>query len=337
MSRQLVTTPPSDAGMGSLLTTASVPQADRLNFWREVVCRTIAGVDATPLENEGCYAGSIQARAIPLACMPGFDLLNVEADPQRVRRTRQLISAQTEGAWLLMIQREGTCDIRQGAGEATLVPGDIGFLDTSRPYEVVFPRSFAQSIVKMPTLLFRELFSGRDIAGTALPGDHALTAIARYNLLLLEQFAATIDPKLLPAVANRAIDHLALAARAPQDGVRDIRREVYALHFERASLHIEEHLRDPSLSVERIADAIGLSSGHLQEIFRERSGHTIADYVRHRRLAMCRRDLADASLVCDSITSIAFRWGFSESSSFSRAFRNAFKITPRQYRQNGGH
>jgi Helix-turn-helix domain len=43
---------------------------------------------------------------------------------------------------------------------------------------------------------------------------------------------------------------------------------------------------------------------------------------------MCRRDLADATLRRDSITSIAFRWGFSESSSFSRAFRNAFGLRP---------
>jgi AraC-like DNA-binding protein len=52
---------------------------------------------------------------------------------------------------------------------------------------------------------------------------------------------------------------------------------------------------------------------------------------------MCRRDLADASLGRDSITSIVFRWGFSESSSFSRAFRNAFQITPRQYRRVSRH
>jgi AraC-like DNA-binding protein len=331
--------PLNQARTGVLLTTASVPEVDQLGFWREVVCRTIAGVDASPLDRKSSYAGTIQARSIPLTDRPGFDLLNVKADPQRVNRTRQLINAQTEGAWLLMIQKKGTCDISQGSAQITLVPGDIGFLDTSRPYEVIFPKIFAQSIVKLPTLLFRELLPrGRDIAGTALPGGDALTAIARYNLILLERLASAIDPKLLPAVANRAIDHLALAARALFDGTtRDIRRDAYAFHFERASLYIAEHLSDKKLSVERIADAIGISSGHLQEIFRESSGHTIADYVRQQRLAMCRRDLADASLRHDSITSIAFRWGFSESSSFSRAFRNAFRITPRQYRQASDH
>src|SRR5580692_8948028 len=111
---------PSDYGkLAGLLTTASVPAADRLNFWREVVCHTIAGVEATPLADERAYAGAIWTRSIALAHRQSFDLVHVEADPQRVSRTRQLISAQTEGSWLLMVQKQGSCSIRQGNQEAT--------------------------------------------------------------------------------------------------------------------------------------------------------------------------------------------------------------------------
>jgi AraC-like DNA-binding protein len=328
-------TPSNSAAMEGLLTTASVPEADRLNFWREVVCHTIAGVEATPLAEQNAYAGAIRTRSIPLARRESFDLLHVEADPQSVRRTRQLISAQTEGSWLLMIQRQGCCTIRQGTEQATLLPGDIGFLDTTRPYEVVFPQRFGQSIVKMPMPLFDDLFSNnRDIAGTSMPGGKALTAIARHNLILLENFASEIEPRLIPTVADRAMDYLSLAVRARfEDGGRHTRSAVAAFHFERAVLYVAEHLADPLLCVEKIARATGLSSGHLQEIFHIRAGTTIAEYVRQQRLARCRRDLADPSLVDASITAIAFRWGFSESSSFSRAFRNAFQTSPRRYRQ----
>jgi AraC-like DNA-binding protein len=328
-------TPSNSAEMGGLLTTASVPAPDRLNFWREVVCHTIAGVEATPLAKENAYAGAIRTRSIALAHRQSFDLLHVEADPQRVSRTRQLIGAQTEGSWLLMIQKQGSCSIRQGNQEATLAPGDIGFLDTTRPYEVVFPQRFGQSILKMPVLLFDDIFpKNRGLAGTGLSGDKALTAIARHNLILLETFASEIEPRLIPAVADRAIDYLSLAVRTSFD---DARRPTHsaacAFHFERATLYVAQHLGDPLLSVEKIARAIGLSSGHLQEVFRAGSGTTIAEYVRRQRLARCRRDLADPSLINCSITSIAFRWGFSESSSFSRAFRNAFRTSPRRYRQ----
>jgi AraC-like DNA-binding protein len=177
----------------------------------------------------------------------------------------------------------------------------------------------------------------RHVAATGPPAelilaratDDALTAIARQNIVLLERFVSAIDPIFLPAAANRALDHLALAARfffGGHAGQRD--HGVSASYFASACAYIAKALGDPFLSVEQIAEAIAISSGHRQQIFRQSSGSTVGEYVREQRLACCRRDLADACLIHQSITSIAFRWGFSESSSFSRAFRHALQNKP---------
>jgi AraC-like DNA-binding protein len=225
--------------------------------------------------------------------------LHVVADPQRVNRTRELINMQAEEAWLLMLQEhDGTCSILQGDQQSTLAPGDIGFLDTSRPYEVLFPKTFRQSILKVPASLFKDIIPlRRDVAGMALAGSYPLTAIARINILMLERLAHTISPNLLPAAAERAIDHLSLAMRARLDD-SPIRRDrgASARHFARASLYIGDHLRDSTLSVERVANATGISPGHLHEVFRRVTGGTIGDYIRTQRLDRCRRDLADQSL-----------------------------------------
>lgn len=321
-----------------VLTTASVPKPQRLAFWRDYVCQTIAGVDARPLSDESPYAGRIHSQTIPLARASAFDLLQVKADAQRVSRTSELISIRTEDSWLLMIQDLGTCSIAQGGREAALVAGDMAFLDTSRPYEVTFPQTFRQTIVKVPAALFRDLFPmRRDVAGMALSGGDALVQIARYNLLLLDRLAPEIDPALLAAAAERAADHLALAMRAHLDGGIDRSiGDASALHFARASDHIGDHLRDPALSVQSIARALGLSASHLHEVFRTTAAMTVGEYIRRHRLAQCRRELADHSLRHQSITSIAFRWGFSEASSFSRAFRTAFATSPRHFRKSQG-
>jgi AraC-like DNA-binding protein len=319
---------------GRLVTTASVPAERRLAFWREVVCQTIAGVEAKPLTNRRTYDGRIHSRPVRLQDFRHFDLLHVVADPQRVHRTRELIDLQAEEAWLLMLQEHGTCSIQQGDQRSTLAPGDIGFLDTSRPYEVLFPRTFRQSILKVSASLFNDVIPmRRDVAGMALAGSDPLTAIARANLLMLERFAHTISPILLPAAAERAIDHLGLAMRARLDDGPIRRERGAAHHFARASLYIIDHLRDSALSVERIAKAVGISTGHLHEVFRKATGATIGDYIRGQRLERCRRDLADESLRHQSITFIAHRWGFSEASSLSRAFRAAYQTSPRRYRQ----
>jgi AraC-like DNA-binding protein len=324
------------AGLVSVLSTASVADVDRLDFWREVVCRTIAGVEAMALVRHRPYSGLIRAQTIPLAHLPNFDLIQVEADPQFVSRTKKLIG-RTEGAWLLMIQEEGVCEVGQGDRRTKLSPGDIGFLDTSRPYEVTFPQSFRQSILKMPMALFRDLApKGDDMAGAALPGGETLTAIARQNLLMLRHGATAIESIFLPAAANCAIDHLGLAMRATRHNeARKIVAHSISGYVARADVYISGHLHDSELSLQQVARSVGISSGYLQQLYRAAKGSGIGQAIHDRRLAKCRKDLADPSLARESVTSIAFRWGFSESSSFSRAFRRAFGMSPRQYRQLG--
>jgi AraC-like DNA-binding protein len=325
------------AGLIGMLSTGSVAESERLGFWREVVCRTIAGVEATALVRSRPYSGSIQTQSIPLAHLPNFDLIHVEADAQFVTRTRKLID-QTEGAWLLMIQEEGVCNVVQGGRSTRLAPGDIGFLDTSRPYKVTFPESFKQSILKMPAALFRDIAPrNNDPAGTTLPGGLALTAIARQNLLFLQRSAGAIEPIFLPAAANCAIDHLALAMRATlrRRAAGDIARSVISDHVARANAYIMDNLHDADLSVEDVARSVGLSAGHLQQLYRAATSLTIAQSILDQRLAKCRKELADPSLSQESVTKIAFRWGFAESSSFSRSFRRTFGMSPRQFRQLG--
>jgi AraC-like DNA-binding protein len=323
------------AAVAGILSTGSVPEPDRLDFWRDVVCRTIAGVEATALDRNRPYRGWIRTQSIPLAHLADFDVIEVEADAQLVSRTSKLIG-RSDGAWLLMIQQEGHCEVGQGERKTTLVPGDIGFLDTSRPYDVAFPVAFRQSILKMPALLFRDLAPrGADLAGFSLPGGQALTAIARQNLLFLEHATTVVEPAFLPAAASCAIGHLALAMRATLRGMnRDHAGRTAADHVARADAFIADHLHDAELSVEQVARSIGISSGHLQQLYRTATELTVAHAIRERRLAACRRQLADPSLIEESITSIAFRWGFSESSSFSRAFRKSFGTSPRQYRNH---
>jgi AraC-like DNA-binding protein len=326
--------PGAATGLVGMLSTRSVAESDRLDFWREVVCRTIAGVEATALVSDQPYSGSIRTQSIPLAHLPNFDLIEVEADAQFVTRTKKLID-QSEGAWLLMIQEEGVCEVGQGTRKTKLSPGDIGFLDTSRPYEVTFPRRFRQSILKMPALLFRDIAPrGDDLAGAALSGAQALTAIARQNLLLLEHNAAVIEPSFLAAAANSCLGHLSLAMRATRrDEGRQIAGPAISDHVARANVYISQNLHDAGLSVERVASSIGISAGYLQQLYRAAKNLSVAQSILDQRLANCRRELADPSLAEESITSVAFRWGFSESSSFSRAFRRTFGLSPRQYRQ----
>ncbi len=100
----------------------------------------------------------------------------------------------------------------------------------------------------------------------------------------------------------------------------------------RVCLYIDQQLDNPDLNVGEAAKANGLSVRYLQKLF-EAQGETFAAYIRRRRLDHCRADLADIRNASVSITSICFRWGFSDAASFSRAFSDAFGLSPRAFRR----
>ncbi|GAB2620489.1 hypothetical protein GCM10027168_60690 [Streptomyces capparidis] len=99
----------------------------------------------------------------------------------------------------------------------------------------------------------------------------------------------------------------------------------------RVHAFIDQHLGDPALGPEAIAAAHGISTRHLHRLFAEHD-RTVAAWIRHRRLECCRDDLADPQLAARPIQSIAAQWGFTGPAQFSRAFRAAYGVSPREHR-----
>jgi AraC-like DNA-binding protein len=97
---------------------------------------------------------------------------------------------------------------------------------------------------------------------------------------------------------------------------------------------VRAHLADPALRPAEVAADAQISVRHLHRLF-ARSGITVSDWIRERRLQACRQDLSNPRLYDQSITDIAFSWGFSDSAHFSRSFKKMFGVSPRQFRSTG--
>jgi AraC-like DNA-binding protein len=95
--------------------------------------------------------------------------------------------------------------------------------------------------------------------------------------------------------------------------------------YVRAQAYIREHLRDPDLSIDRISAALGCTKRYLHMLFSER-GMTVSDYIWSARLQHCRQELETHA--GKTITDVAFSWGFSSSSHFSRVFRKCYGVVP---------
>lgn len=87
---------------------------------------------------------------------------------------------------------------------------------------------------------------------------------------------------------------------------------------------------DEALTLQVLAERLGYSEFHTTRKFKEISGMTFKDYLRHRKLAFALKEIRDSE---KSILKIAVDYGFSSHEAFTRAFKAAYGVTPGQYRK----
>lgn len=88
---------------------------------------------------------------------------------------------------------------------------------------------------------------------------------------------------------------------------------------------------DESITLSALAELLGYSEYHTSRKFSEISGMTLRDYIRCRKLAFALKEIRDSE---SGIMEIAVKYGFSSNEAFTRAFRNAYGVTPSAYRRN---
>ena len=84
------------------------------------------------------------------------------------------------------------------------------------------------------------------------------------------------------------------------------------------------HNLNGDLSVENLASRYYVSKYHLMRKFKEETGYTLHNYIINKRLLMARTLISQGM----PVTKAALESGFSEYSTFSRAYRKQFKASP---------
>jgi AraC-like DNA-binding protein len=126
------------------------------------------------------------------------------------------------------------------------------------------------------------------------------------------------------------LDLLCLALEDDPRAIGSRMSSVRLAHLARIERYVRRNLARPSMTIEEIACANGVSVRYLHDLF-TKSGTSIGQWIRLLRLEAAFNDL-QAARRKETIAEIAYRWGFGGQAQFSRQFKAHFGTTPRALR-----
>lgn len=257
--------------------------------------------------------------------------VQVGRDGHAVERTIEHIEG-SQGSYIkLSLQVSGTGVLVQDGRDAVLRPGDVAIYDTSRPYTLAFDGPMESVIIMFPRLLLpvpAEVISR--LTAITLPRDRGVARLVGPFLTQLGDNLDTLSGSTGLRVVHSTIDLITtmLGSDLPltAEGGDQHAARLYGIHS-----FIDANLSSADLDPDAVAAAAFISTGHLHALFRSQ-GHTVSELIRARRLEHVRRDLEDPLLVGRSIAAIASSWGYPDAAHFSKVFKSACGVSPREYR-----
>jgi AraC family transcriptional activator of tynA and feaB len=303
--------------MSVAFTTHDLHPRDRIPFWVDVATQTYFrhGFNARPESFVASVYGTTLGNLVLSTCSCG---------PCDVSRTPSDVSHDGIDDIILGVRLSGRSILSRDEGDLVVDPGTIYLQDVGRPLEINFLTQSKSIFVNIPRQALRARI-GDGITGKTVSTQTPVAGLAAEFLTMLATRTDALEEPVQARLAEQALDLIALALTA-SDGTPKL-SSPRASALLRLKMVINARLSDPSLKPADAAAAAGISVRYANDLLAEEN-LSIERYILKRRLARCRSALEDPLQAQRMIGEIAFSWGFSDHSHFTRRFRSEFGMSP---------
>jgi AraC-like DNA-binding protein len=298
--------------------TAGLPAEQRLELWEGHNEDALIGLRCRLLT-----ATALEATETNLQ-VDRLHLARVRGSSHVVERDVELIRRRPAESVALFFGLVGEAFFYHPDGVRTLQPGQLLMCDADQPFMRGFSHGLEELVVKVPREVFTEAtgiarIDSPRVVGFGPGGNPVAHTLAR----TVGRAARDADP--VPVDETTLLDLLAALTGGTA-------RDPSAAHRAAAQTYIEHHLREPGLSADTVAAAIGVSTRHLSRVFAA-AGTGFPRYVLRRRLETARAMLEGPAATSMTIAEVAHHCGFASAAHFSSAFTTHFGETASDVRR----
>jgi AraC-like DNA-binding protein len=306
-------------------TTRGIHESDVTDAW-QVALADNYGQWQVPKEVGPQFTASMKNREFG-----GVRVVECVCDPCTGRRLQQLIAKDDQAYIGVQITKAGAETFHFGGEAVNVGPGDLLIWSSKQPTEFTVTEKLHKVSLILPWSEVRQrLPRGAQFNGTMMDSRSGIGAVLFGHV---ENLAAQMDilGEADQAAVTRATLELLTAAMSHR--VDAPPRGLAARYLKQLQDYVLANLQDENMTPSSIGVANHMSARYVHMLFAQ-TGMSVSSWVKAQRLARCSEDLRGKTYRDVSVAEIAYAWGFSDPTHFSRAFKQQFGVTPREYREH---
>lgn len=310
--------------MAVLLDTATTAASDRPEAFRTALMG-VTGCTRVDLEPGAGVSGRMDLWSLGTSQIFGCRSTGVVM----IRDSRTARGASPE-AVAIAVHGVGQGRHQTASYQRTVQTGDLMVVDITRPYDFSWRGRGSSMAIQVP---IQDLGLPLDTVQKAAPRleSSPLYGLVSRHLLEVTRDAERLSAAPTAAALGESTTQLvrALLIGAVDDGARS-RSVVEATLLSQLQTYVRQNLHDPELGPDFVARALAISR---RQLFRlcAGAGLSLEQFIIGKRLEGAKAELASDEGRSRSIAGVAFSWGFKDPTHFSRRFKAAYGLLPRDW------